>query len=213
MQRFGKSLEPFLRKTVDKLLTLFRGGSGDPLFRGGYAKLHTPSNFWSTNTYDLKLSSIIAHNKIFLFYQKNLECDVIFGWRHHFCWWRHQKSVKIRPKLKIRQILNRLSSQSGWPIKLKLVHRPVLQTGFGYTCPHSFVLTSAYLMMTSSKICQKLKIRQHDVIKSDFQKNFRKCSTTSYYVCVQRWSHLEHVNGSYSIFRIVRFSMGIIGKC
>ena len=156
--------------------------------------------------------SIIAHNKIFLFYQKILECDVIFGWRHHFCWWRHQKSVKIRPKLKIRQILNRLSSQSGWPIKLKLVHRPVLQTGFGYTCPHSFVLTSAYLMMTSSKICQKLKIRQHDVIKSDFQKNFRKCSSTSYYVCVQRWSHLEHLNGSYSIFRIVRFSMGIIGK-
>ena len=132
-----------------------------------------------------------------------------FCWRQHIFWWRHQKSVKIRPKLKIRQILNRLSSQSGWPIKLKLVHRPVLQTGFGYTCPHSFVLTSAYLMMTSSKICQKLKIRQHDVIKSDFQKKFTKCSSTSYYVCVQRWSHLEHLNGSYSIFRIVRFSMGI----
>ena len=124
-------------------------------------------------------------------------------------------SSKIRLKchsLEIRQLLNPLSSESGWPTKLKLVCRPNHQTGLVRYTLKVLVLTSAYLMMTSSKIWQKLKIRQSDVIMSDFHKNFRKWPPGGYLVCVQIWSHLHHLNKSYAIFRFFQFCMGIYRK-
>ena len=58
-------------------------------------------------------------------------------WRQLFWWWRHQKSDKTDQKfdktdhlLEIRQLLNHLSYESGWPTKLKLLCRPKHRMSF-----------------------------------------------------------------------------------
>ena len=47
---------------------------------------------------------------------------------------------------------------------------------------------------------------------SDFHQTFRKCFFYWYYVCVQIWSHLRHLNGSYDHLSIFSFNMENIGK-
>ena len=72
-----------------------------------------------------------------------------------------------------------------------------------------FLMTSALF----GQIFQKWRhVTSRDVIMSDFHQTFRKCFFYWYYDCVQIWSHLHHLNGSYEQLRFFRLIWKYIGK-